>query len=1184
MVIDALDECEQISDIQYFLQVLGNRKLPGSTLRILLTSRPEKEIEESLKAQTFCSEVYRFDLGEIPRSIVDHDISNLVTVHMEQLKAECSGRGLPMNFVDDKVIESLTRKSDGLFIYAEVACRYIRKGNDLLEVRNQPRQLSTTPKQRLESVLTDRRFQGLDALYSEILEQAVQGDDEALLATQLREVLELLVGLLEPIPEGALSKLCLSGLDPFLLSCRLDSLQSVLIGRSQRVQIFHESFRTFLVEKAGPRFLIQEKVAHMNLFRASLFVMTVAQGGVLKRDMCGLAHPGFSTRKIDDRVEVDDFIPPETRYACQYWVDHLDSLGPITRVSTDLSDDGEVHNLAMIRNLEEHVKSAVTSAVSSDLLHIVMDAVNFIRRNMYIAKKMPLQLYGSALIFSPGDSKIREMFSHEIWPIIRHCSKPEGPWNTHFRTLQGHENRVTSLSISSDGKWLATTCSNQLLIWNAKTELLEETFNWRCDTVLFSPKGQHLATSDKLILSIWGNATKSEREDLRNGNPQMKLKTQKSGPEISVRFGRIFSAAFSPNGQWIASATCSWDICLWDVNSGQLVWSEIGIGPGPQLTPCMAAVAFSPDGRLFGVDRALEDVSIYAVDASQPQPITYRGSLSVFANGSGTVFRPDNTSMAVPQHGIAILDFKEHRYKGHCGSGTVVTLAFSPDGRFFATQTRTGDVMIWRVTGVPAIQDPSFEASTRFLVFSPNGQQLYSGGIDHVVRVWDVSNAFEKLLNPPNPSRRREQPAVVLKRDGTQTYQASETEENLSTRSLCLSQDGKRLVSATEVSLKIWDAATGFLERECRGGHTFVILSPDDRWLVSAGSDSSILIWDAQTWTIRHRIRYGWETLSAYPRVSKRFLLLASTDRKLELWSLETGGVYKALTIPEEADGEVQTDYRFVDSAAISHDERWIACVYGSHVVLVWDTKTGEVAAHFVASEGILCVGVDGVRFSSDDSAIGVNDDGDLLEFTKIKDAATGKPKGHETTAGALTWALYVPTLHPHVQKRPREELQTKLSSLDPTQLELKNLPYMNDFLNEVLRFYPPAPNFHRQADEDIEFEGVKIPKGTLVMVAPAAPQFNPLIWGSTADEFNPDRWDKLSVQAKDPYVSLAFSNGPRVCIGKQFALLEMKVIMAELIRNFAFQNTGPVEPQKSGPSLRPLNGMTLRVSVVGQG
>lgn len=100
-------------------------------------------------------------------------------------------------------------------------------------------------------------------------------------------------------------------------------------------------------------------------------------------------------------------------------------------------------------------------------------------------------------------------------------------------------------------------------------------------------------------------------------------------------------------------------------------------------------------------------------------------------------------------------------------------------------------------------------------------------------------------------------------------------------------------------------------------------------------------------------------------------------------------------------------------------------------------------------------------------------------------------------------------------------------------------------------------------------------------MLAPAAPQFNPAVWGEGAELFDPDRWDKLPESAKDPYTFTAFSNGPRVCIGKQFAVLEFKAILTELVRKFEFENRGPVEPQRSGPSLRPLSGMTLTVSKV---
>ncbi|KAG8162855.1 hypothetical protein KVR01_007333 [Diaporthe batatas] len=189
--------------------------------------------------------------------------------------------------------------------------------------------------------------------------------------------------------------------------------------------------------------------------------------------------------------------------------------------------------------------------------------------------------------------------------------------------------------------------------------------------------------------------------------------------------------------------------------------------------------------------------------------------------------------------------------------------------------------------------------------------------------------------------------------------------------------------------------------------------------------------------------------------------------------------------------------------------------------------------------------------------------------------------RGHETTAGALCWALYALTLHPDMQKRLRAEILETVTSDSPSQNELESMTYMNNFTREVLRFYPPAPSFPRQANEDVEIEGVKIPKGTIIMIAPAAPHFNPRIWGPAAEEFDPDRWDNLPQTAQDPYAQVAFSNGPRVCIGRAFALLEFKAILTELIRNFAFENTGPVEPQKSGPSLRPLHGMNLRVTPV---
>ena len=122
----------------------------------------------------------------------------------------------------------MTRESDGLFIYAKVACGYIDGGD------HPGQQQSTMPKQRLDLVLTDKGFKDLDSLYTKILERAVSGDDEGLLTKQLRQVLEALVAMFEPTPETAFRKLCPGGLDTVLVNARLGSLQSVPMDRCMR--------------------------------------------------------------------------------------------------------------------------------------------------------------------------------------------------------------------------------------------------------------------------------------------------------------------------------------------------------------------------------------------------------------------------------------------------------------------------------------------------------------------------------------------------------------------------------------------------------------------------------------------------------------------------------------------------------------------------------------------------------------------------------------------------------------------------------------------------------------------------------------------------------------------------------------------------------------------------------------
>ena len=339
VVVDALDECNEVRDIISVLQLLGKADRPDIGLRVLLTSRPERPIEEEFgDGKGLFSKSYRFDLGEIPRPTVDRDISTLIRHDLDRLKARLGVYGLPSDYLDGPLVERLTQKSDGLFIYAKVACGYIDGGD------HPGQQQSTTPKQRLDLVLTDEGFKDLDSLYAKILERAVSGDDESLLTKQLRQVLEALVAMFEPTPETAFRKLCPGGLDPVLVNARLGSLQSVLMARGKPVQVFHESFRTFLLRKADRRFLIDEKEAHRSLFGTNLAHLSDVQNPALKRDMFNLARPGVIMDQIElHRAERDGCVSAETRYSCRYWVDHLDLLDIPDRAAVGLVDDGPVH-------------------------------------------------------------------------------------------------------------------------------------------------------------------------------------------------------------------------------------------------------------------------------------------------------------------------------------------------------------------------------------------------------------------------------------------------------------------------------------------------------------------------------------------------------------------------------------------------------------------------------------------------------------------------------------------------------------------------------------------------------------------------------------------------------------------------------------------------------------------------
>ncbi|KAH7175310.1 cytochrome P450 [Dactylonectria macrodidyma] len=175
---------------------------------------------------------------------------------------------------------------------------------------------------------------------------------------------------------------------------------------------------------------------------------------------------------------------------------------------------------------------------------------------------------------------------------------------------------------------------------------------------------------------------------------------------------------------------------------------------------------------------------------------------------------------------------------------------------------------------------------------------------------------------------------------------------------------------------------------------------------------------------------------------------------------------------------------------------------------------------------------------------------------------------GHETTATAITWAMYTLARYPDVQSRLREEIRRELPSVDSdadiTSQDIDRLPYLNAVCNEVLRYWAPVPITIRDTAHDTTIGGQVVPKGTLIMVSPWATNHDRSLWGANADTFDPERWissDKTKAKSggsNSNYAFLSFLHGPRGCIGASFSRAEIACLLAAWVGRFEFELRNP--------------------------
>ncbi len=178
-------------------------------------------------------------------------------------------------------------------------------------------------------------------------------------------------------------------------------------------------------------------------------------------------------------------------------------------------------------------------------------------------------------------------------------------------------------------------------------------------------------------------------------------------------------------------------------------------------------------------------------------------------------------------------------------------------------------------------------------------------------------------------------------------------------------------------------------------------------------------------------------------------------------------------------------------------------------------------------------------------------DTGESMSDEQIQDEViTIFLAGHETTAVALSWLFYNLDAYPEVEQRLVDEEKQVLNGRAPLMDDTRTLTYARMVIDETLRLYPPAWVIGRHSLDEDQLGNYRIPPRTNCMIAVYQIHRDPKHWPDP-ERFIPERFAKENAQGRHKFVYFPFGGGPRLCIGNNFALMEMQFIVPMVLRNF---------------------------------
>lgn len=235
------------------------------------------------------------------------------------------------------------------------------------------------------------------------------------------------------------------------------------------------------------------------------------------------------------------------------------------------------------------------------------------------------------------------------------------------------------------------------------------------------------------------------------------------------------------------------------------------------------------------------------------------------------------------------------------------------------------------------------------------------------------------------------------------------------------------------------------------------------------------------------------------------------------------------------------------------------------------DTITGELIAE--RRSRLAAAGAGG---PSGDDLLGLLLDSGLTDREVRDELVTMVIAGHETVAASLTWTLMLLAEHPEAQERSRAELDGLTGGTGPVSLlhGREQVPWTRALVDEALRLYPPAWVVSRRSTRDDTLGALAVPAGTLAIISPWLVHRHPDVW-SQPETFRPERF---LAPAAGRHAYLPFGQGPRLCIGRDFALGEMVVVLGRILESHRLElPSGWSRPRPSAQvAVHPRGGMPL--------